>query len=87
MTEPPMIGLVIALFFGAAQFVLLQILARSLARGKINPLPLLLLPACLLAGLLLCAFFARERLILCAAILVGAFVLGAAIAFCRHADL
>ena len=87
MTEPPMIGLVIALFFGAAQFYLLQILARSLVRGKINPLPLLLLPACLLAGLLLCAFLARERLILCAAILVGAFVLGAGVAFLRHADL
>ena len=87
MRDTSMLGIVTAVFFGAAQFILLQILARSLVRGKINPLPLLLLPACLLAGLLLCAFLARERLILCAAILVGAFVLGAGVAFLRHADL
>ena len=72
-----MLGIVIGVVFGAAQFYLLLIGVRSVGSDKLRILPLLGQFLCPFAGLLLCAFLDRAHLLVCAFIIIGILILGA----------
>ena len=72
-----MLGIVIGVVFGAAQFYLLLIGVRSVGSEKVRILPLLVQFFCPFFGLLLCAFLDRAHLLVCAFIIIGILILGA----------
>lgn len=61
-----MIGITLAAVFGGLQFYLLTVVTRSVARGKISVLAMVGQFFCPIAGLLLCAFLAKQQLLHCA---------------------
>ena len=76
-----MLGIVIGVVFGAAQFYLLLIGVRSVGTGKVRILPLLVQFFCPFAGLLLCAFLDRGHLMACAIIIIAILLAGAVVNF------
>ena len=72
-----MLGIIIGVVFGAAQFYLLLIGVRSVGSEKVRILPLLVQFFCPFLGLLLCAFLDRAHLLVCAIIIIGILVVGA----------
>ena len=71
------LAIVLGLTFGAAEIALLIYGVRRLGAGRLTVWPFIVQFLCPLAGLLLCAFLARERLALCAVIMVAALLSGA----------
>ena len=76
-----MLGIVIGVVFGAAQFYLLLIGVRSVGSDKLRILPLLGQFLCPFAGLLLCAFLDRAHLLVCAIIIIAILLAGAIVNF------
>ena len=76
-----MLGIVIGVVFGAAQFYLLLIGVRSVGTEKVRILPLLVQFFCPFLGLLLCAFLDRAHLLVCAIIIIAILLLGAVLNF------
>ena len=76
-----MLGILIGVVFGAVQFVLLLIGVRSVSTEKVRIVPLIIQFLCPFAGLLLCAFLDRAHLLVCAFIIIGILILGAAANF------
>lgn len=74
-----MIGAAIGIFFGLAQFALLFIAVRSIARQQFRLLPLIAQFFCPLVGLLLCVLVRREQLLTCAVCIISILLLGAVI--------
>ena len=74
-----MLGILIGVVFGAAQFVLLLIGVRSVSTEKVRIVPLIIQFFCPFAGLLLCAFLDRAHLLVCAFIIIGILILGAVV--------
>ena len=72
-----MLGIVIGVVFGAAQFYLLLIGVRSVSTEKVRVIPLIIQFFCPFLGLLLCAFLDRAHLLVCAFIIIGILILGA----------
>ena len=72
-----MLGIVIGVVFGAAQFYLLLIGVRSVSTEKVRIVPLIIQFFCPFLGLLLCAFLDRAHLLVCAFIIIGILILGA----------
>lgn len=66
--------------FGGVQLFLLILAARSVA-GKIKIWAFVVQFFCPIAGLLLCALLARNRLILCASIICAVLIVGALVKF------
>lgn len=71
------LAIVLGLTFGAAESSLLIYGVRRLSGGRLTVWPFIVQFLCPLAGLLLCAFVARERLALCAVVMVAALLCGA----------
>lgn len=71
------LAIVLGLTFGAAESSLLIYGVRRLGAGRLTVWPFIVQFLCPMAGLLLCAFLARERLALCAVIMVAALLSGA----------
>ena len=76
-----MLGIVIGVVFGAAQFYLLLIGVRSVGSEKVRILPLLVQFFCPFLGLLLCAFLDRAHLLVCAIIIIAILLAGAVVNF------
>ena len=76
-----MLGIVIGVVFGAAQFYLLLIGVRSVGAEKVRIIPLLIQFFCPFAGLLLCAFLDRAHLLMCAVIIIAILLAGAIVNF------
>lgn len=76
-----MLGFLLGLAFGGAQLILLLLAVNSLGTGKLKIWPLVAQFFCPFAGLLLCAFVAREHLLTCAATISFLLIAGAVIKF------
>ena len=76
-----MLGIVIGVVFGAAQFYLLLIGVRSVGSDKLRILPLLGQFLCPFLGLLFCAFLDRAHLLVCAIIIIAILLAGAIVNF------
>ena len=74
-----MLGILIGIVFGAAQFVLLLIGTRSITGQRLNIPALVGQFLCPLAGLVLCAFLDRAHLLVCALIIIGILIVGAVV--------
>lgn len=71
------LALVLGLTFGAGQIALLIFGVRRLGAGRLTVWPFIVQFLCPMAGLLLCAFLARERLALSAVAMVAVLLAGA----------
>ena len=71
------LAIVLGLTFGAAESSLLIFGVRRLSGGRLTVWPFIVQFLCPLAGLLLCAFLARERLALSAVVMVAVLLAGA----------
>ena len=74
-----MLGILIGIVFGAAQFVLLLIGTRSITGQRLNIPAMVGQFLCPLLGLLLCAFLDRAHLLVCALIIIGILIVGAVV--------
>ena len=71
------IAAAIGVAFGACQIILLIMGVRSLGGERIRIWPFVVQFFCPMAGLLVCAWLARDRLAVCAAIIVAVLLCGA----------
>ena len=71
------LAIVLGLTFGAAEIALLIYGVRRLGAGRLTVWPFIVPFLCPPAGLLLCAFLARERLALSAVVMVAVLLGGA----------
>ena len=77
-------GILLGIVFGAVQIYLLILGVRSISGDKLKIWPFVVQFFCPMTGLLLCAFLAREQLLLCACFIVGVLILGALAEFIRN---
>ena len=76
-----MLGFLLGVVFGGVQLCLLLLAVNSVGAGKLKIWPLAAQFFCPFAGLLLCAFVAREQLLICAVTISSLLIVGAVIKF------
>lgn len=76
-----MAGFFLGLVFGGVQLFLLVLAVNAIAAGRMKIWPLAAQFLCPFAGLLLCAFTAREDLLICAVTISALLIGGAAVRF------
>jgi len=78
-----LIAVLLGAVFGGVQMYLLLLATRSVAAGKIKVWAFAAQFFSPIAGLLLCAFLARGKLLVCACVICGILIVGAVAGFVR----
>lgn len=76
-----MLGFLLGVVFGGVQLVLLLLAVNTVSTGKLKIWPFVAQFLCPLAGLLACAFLAKEQLLICAVTISSLLIAGAVVKF------
>ena len=76
-----MLGFLLGVVFGGVQLALLLLAVKIISTGGLKVWPLAAQFLCPIAGLLVCAFVARDQLLICAVTISSLLIIAAAVKF------